>query len=477
MNKYISTTLPYANSIPHMGHALEFIQASALQRFFKDIQKESVFFNVGVDENGLKVYSKAKEEGIDTQVFLDSLANKWIQFCKMFEIEYDNFYRTTSPIHHEKVKQFWNDSMERGDLYKKSYTGSYCQGCESFKTDSDLIDGKCPEHGIEPIITSEENWFFKIEKHKGLLIGWFEANKKEFLIPQNKVDELFNIILKAEDISVSRLKKNVPWGVEVPGDPDQVIYVWFEALLNYIFAPDVDFHPSGAYFKSKYFIQICGPDNLRFQGSLFQTILLSANLPNTKKLLVHGTILDADGKKMSKTMGNVIDPVLQLEKYGLDAVRYYALAGLSTTGNGSWSEVDLVKLYNNDLADNYGNLIARVLHLVDIKNIEYDYTKVDNAYVYELSKKFASVEIAWENFNINEALKETNAIVKSVNKYINDTTPWAEGSDYVQILNTVSQVLELITKFYFPVLSTETYTKIMKALQSRKKEIIFVKLK
>lgn len=467
-DKYFSTTLPYANSVPHIGHALEFIQADCLVKYFRYCEHEKIFFNIGVDENGLKVYTKAKELGLDTKQYLDKLCLKWTEFCRLFEIEADSFYRTTNKAHHIMVQKFWNECLDRGDLYKKAYSGKYCVGCESFKSDSDLVDNKCPDHGTEPILTEEENWFFKVSKHKGLLRSWLKSNE-EFLTPQSKITELENIILNSEDISVSRLKKNVPWGIEVPNDKDHVIYVWFEALLNYVFAVQ--------NFNDQKFIQLCGPDNLRFQGSLLQSILLSANYKNTTKLLVHGTILDSEGRKMSKTLGNVIDPIDQLNKYGLDAVRYYTLAGLNTYGNGCWSEKDLVDLYNSHLADNFGNLLTRTLHLIDTKNVEI---KLDNLNLPE-DVKFKYVNSAnhsehlFKIFEISEAIKQINNILSLANKYINDSKPWSEGSDYVTILTNVYYMLSIVTEKYKPILSNETYLTIKEALKNKKKVIIFKK--
>ncbi len=468
-DKYISTTLPYANSVPHIGHALEFLQADALVHFFRDIKKEKVFFNIGVDENGLKVYTKAKEIGIDTQEYLDYLAVKWKEFCILFQIEHDNFYRTTDIKHHDNVKRFWNACLERGDLYKKTYVGKYCVGCESFKTDADLIEGKCTDHNSEPSLIEEENWFFRVSKYKNELVDWLDANK-DFLLPASKTEELRNIIISAEDVSVSRLKKNVPWGIEVPNDTDSVIYVWFEALLNYIFAIN-DKEP---FLLQDNFIQLCGPDNLRFQGSLFQTILHSSKFKHTKKLLVHGTVLDAEGKKMSKTLGNVIDPIDQLNKYGLDAVRYYALAGLTTYGNGCWSEIDLVKTFNSELADDYGNLIARVLHLIDTKNA--DIVPPAKEYKESFDSIVRSIKNNWESFEINTALKETNSILKSCNKYTNDERPWEKDKNYTQILSNLYYSLCEVNELYFPVLSLETYSLIKDAFITKKKTIIFKKL-
>ena len=476
-DKYISTTLPYANSVPHIGHALEFIQADSLTKYFRHVKKETVYFNIGVDENGLKVYTKAQELGLETKEYLDSLCLKWTEFCNKFQIKSNNFYRTTNPAHHVMVKKFWEQCLERGDLYKKTYVGKYCIGCESFKTDVDLVDGKCSDHNTVPDIIEEENWFFKVEKHKGLVYGWLQSERETFLKPSSKISELENIILESTDISVSRLKKNVPWGIEVPNDPDQVIYVWFEALLNYIFAVQD--------FNEQYFIQLCGPDNLRFQGSLFQSILASAGYFHTKKLLVHGTVLDSNGKKMSKSIGNVIDPIDQLDKYGLDAVRYYALAGLSTYGNGAWNEKDLVKLYNTELADDFGNLISRTLHLIDTKNVKIDIENIElftfpddtaTQYKTQIVEKIDKITELWDGFEINQALKETNSIVKLANKYINDCRPWEQGREYVNVLNNIYFTLNLVNELYLPILSDETYNLIKTSLISKKKVIIFKKI-
>ncbi len=261
----------------------------------------------------------------------------------------------------------------------------------------------------------------------------------------------------------------MPWGISVPNDDDHVIYVWFEALLNYIFAVQ--------NFDEQYFIQLCGPDNLRFQGSLFQAILESGNHVHTKKLLVHGTILDSEGKKMSKSLGNVIDPIDQLEKYGLDAVRYYTLAGITTYGNGSWNEKDLIDLYNSHLADDYGNLISRTLHLIDTKNVEIHPNHSESEFIKQLISKFNNVYSLLDNFEIKDYLIEINNIVKFANKYISDTKPWAEGSDYTTILNNLYCVLGEVTKLYLPIISEKSHLIITEALQSKKKIIAFNKIK
>ena len=229
-NKYITTTLPYINSKPHIGHALEFIQADALKRYFESAGY-NVFLNVGVDEHGSKVYLKSQELGIETQEYCNQQAEQWIEFCKKFNISYDNFYRTTNIDHKNRVQKFWVDCVERGDIYKSKYKGKYCIGCESFKVDKDLVNGKCSDHDTVPVELDEENWFFRSTKYKQHLLDWLSSSP-DFLKPSFKITELVNLINESEDISISRSKTSVPWGVPVPGDETQTIHGWLEALLN-----------------------------------------------------------------------------------------------------------------------------------------------------------------------------------------------------------------------------------------------------
>ncbi|MEO6729340.1 MAG: methionine--tRNA ligase, partial [Candidatus Dojkabacteria bacterium] len=273
---YLTTTLPYVNAAPHIGHALEFFQADAIVRHKrKQLGKENVFFNVGMDEHGLKIYQKAQAENKTPQEYADGNANNWVEFCKTFNISYDNFYRTTDPAHYKAAQAFWKKCDEAGDIYKKKYEGLYCVGCEEFKTEKDLVDGKCPLHNIEPIKYSEENYFFKLSKYREQLLEYYQSNRDK-LKPDFKFDELINFIQGMEDISISRLKKNLPWGITVPGDDEQVMYVWFDALTNY--ANAVGFSTDEERFNEWWpsATQIFGPDNLRFQCAIWQGMLLSA---------------------------------------------------------------------------------------------------------------------------------------------------------------------------------------------------------
>jgi len=456
------------NSVPHIGHAFEFIIGDSISRYLKH-QGENVFFNTGLDEHGLKVYTKSQELGISVYEHIDGLTSLWKEFCVKFQIDYDNFYKTSDAEHHRKVKIVWNSFIERGDIYKKIYKGKYCIGCESFKLDKDLIDGKCFDHpSIDIIDIEEENYFFKLSKYKEILFKWISDNP-EFLVPSQKLTELKNLIINSEDISVSRLKENCPWGVDVPDDDTQVIYVWFDALLNYVFAAG---YLSGK-FKWQNVIQICGTDNLRFQAIIFQSFLESEGIKKSDKLLVHGTILDKNGRKISKSTGNVIDPIEQLEKYGIEAVRYYALAGLLTYSDSSWNEEDIVKLYNADVCNDWGNLVSRVLHLIDLKcsNVEL---LINKSFKLVVDGFKLETDKLWREFKIKDATQKTNDLVKFANKYINDEKPWS-NPNYLEILGNLYYLISIVNDLYYPIFP-EKYNVIKEAIIERKKVIIFKKL-
>lgn len=487
-NKYITTTLPYANSTPHIGHAFEFIIADALVRYFKQSGCD-VFFNIGLDEHGLKIQQAAEKKGVTPKEYVNELAYTWSRFTEAFDIvSWDNFYRTSDSDHYVNVQQFWVETFNRGDIYRKKYSGTYCVGCESFKLDKDLVDGKCSDHPTTELqIIEEENYFFKLSKYKNALNSW-ALKATEFIEPKSKRAEFLNIIDSIEDISVSRLKSSVSWGIPVPGDEDQIIYVWFDALLNYIFSAG---HSSGfpSVFESLWneseVIQICGPDNLKFQSVIFQGLLESAGIKKTDKLLVHGTILDSDGKKMSKTLGNVVDPIEQLNKYGVDAVRYYALAGLRTYGNSSWDENQLIGLHNSHLADDFGNLVSRVGHLAgkmleeysEDPSIKLNYSLVDGGqFCLSFNRHIASViKPLWESYKISEALDETNKLVKSLNKKFGDEEPWRHGKSGWATVLEVHYAISKISELYRPVIPGKI-DEALSALRNCKKSNIFPKI-
>jgi len=345
----------------------------------------------------------------------------------------------------------------------------------------------CPDHPTTILQeVEEENYFFKLSKYRNKLNSW-AYKSTEFIEPTSKRSEFLNIIDSIEDISISRLKEVVSWGVPVPEDDEQTIYVWFDALLNYIFAAHYQSrNPSDfdTIWTDSEVIQICGPDNLKFQAVIFQGLLASAGIKNTNKLLVHGTILDAQGRKMSKSEGNVVDPIDQVNKYGVEAVRYYALAGLRTYGNSSWDEKQLVELHNSHLADDFGNLVARVTHLAgkfleegrDNPNIELDYSYVENDKFCSLfNVEVDRVKELWDLYKVSEALELTNKLVKSLNKYINDEQPWKSIESGWPVILELHYAINQINELYYPVIPGKV-GEVKIALRECKKSIIFPKI-
>ena len=482
MNKnkklYITTTLPYVNAEPHIGHALEFVQADAISRYFRNkLGKENVFFNVGTDEHGQKIFEKAKEEGSTVQDFTDKYSQRFKHFCKLFFVEYDYFYRTSDPKHHKAAQEFWKRCDEKGDIYKKKYSGLYCVGCESFLTEKDLVEGKCPYHDKEPELKEEENYFFKLSKYSEHLLKWLEENP-EVLKPKKKLGELKKTITETEDISISRLKENLPWGIEVPGDPEQVFYVWFDALTNYVnvLGFGTDEKKLNEWWPG---IQLFGTDNLRFQGSIWQGMLASVGLQQSQRLLEHGMILGPDGRKMAKTLGNVISPFDQEKKFGAEIVRFYLLTGIATYADSAYKEDDLINMYNSRLANNFGNLLNRVIHLANSKEIEINNEgKVKKAFKEKVGKFKEEIEELYDDYEIALAGEKIDELTDWGNKYITKEEPWNKErskEEAENILNNLSYLLKIVIQSYEPIIPVSA-KKAAKALKKKKKIILFDKV-
>lgn len=474
---YITTTLPYVNADPHMGHALEFIQADIIARYQRLRRgKEAVFFNIGTDEHGMKIHQKAAEAGKSTAEFVAFYAERFKEFCTLFDISYDNFYRTSEPYHVATVHKIWEACFAKGDIYKKEYKGLYCVGCESFKTEKDLVDGLCPDHGTAPVLVVEENYFFRLSRYREQLLEHFRSTSG-FLTPGARLKELENFVEELEDISISRSKDKVPWGIPVPGDPDQTIYVWFDALPNYIGAVGYANDPQrfAEYWPA---VQIFGPDNLRFQCAIWQGMLASAGLPLSEKMLMHGTILDEEGKKMSKTLGNVVSPFEQREKYGLAYLRYYLGGVLPTYGNSAFKEEELKNVCNANLADTYGNLLTRVVHLANAKEVE-----INNLDAVESSFRASVEDFAkraheqFENYELTEGYKVVHELGIFANQYIVQQEPWKMESqdDIARVLNNLSYALLVLTDFFEPIIP-EQAAQARAALLAREKIVLFQKV-
>ncbi|MEK7522016.1 MAG: methionine--tRNA ligase, partial [Patescibacteria group bacterium] len=350
---YITTTAPYVNADPHIGFALEIIQADVIARF-KRLQDYEVAFGFGTDEHGLKIYQKALEQKKDPLKYCDEYAKKFDDLKKMLNLSVNYFMRTTDPKHVKAAQEFWTRCFNNDDIYKKNYKTKYCIGCELEKTDSELVDNKCPIHPKLKIeIIEEENYFFRFSKYQKKLLKLYQE-QTDFVLPSYRLKEIYDFVKKGlEDFSVSRLKKKMPWGVDVPNDPEHVMYVWFDALIYYI--STLGWPKDEKNFNDFWpVVQVAGKDNLRQQSAIWQAMLMSAGLPNSKQIFIHGFIT-SDGQKMSKSLGNVVNPFDLIKKYGIDAVRYYLLREIPPADDGDYSEKRMNEVYSSDLANELGN--------------------------------------------------------------------------------------------------------------------------
>lgn len=358
---YLTTTLPYVNAEPHIGFALEIIQADVVARYYRSLGHE-VFFNFGTDEHGQKIYEKAIESNMDTKAYTDMYAKKFDKLKDALSLTYNNFIRTTDAHHIMAAQEFWRVCEANGDIYKKNYKVKYCVGCELEKTDSELVEGRCPIHPNKDLeIREEENYFFRFSKYQDHLLKLYKE-RPDFVIPESRFHEIQKFVATGlEDFSISRLASKMPWGVPVPGDPNQVMYVWFDALVNYISA--IGWPDDMAKFDSYWpVIQFAGKDNLRQQSAMWQAMLMSANLKPSKQIVIHGFITSG-GKKMSKSLGNVINPFDMVDKYGTEALRYFLMREITPFEDGDFTEERFREAYNSGLANGLGNLTSRILKM------------------------------------------------------------------------------------------------------------------
>ncbi len=429
MNKfYITTTLPYVNAAPHIGFALEMVQADAIARY-RRLMGDEVFFNTGTDEHGLKIFKKAQEEGKDPQAYVDEYAAKFDRLRTALDLSYDNFIRTTDPRHIAAVQEFWRRCDRSGDIYKKEYQIKYCVGCELEKTDSELVDGCCPLHpNLKLEVYEEENYFFRFSKYQEPLLKLY-AERPDFVLPAHRLTEIKNFVSAGlQDFSVSRLKSKMPWGIPVPGDEEHVMYVWFDALVNYISAlgwPEEHgawnlehgtFEEWWGTRKEPNAIQIAGKDNLRQQSAIWQAMLMSAGLPNSKQILIHGFITSG-GEKMSKSLGNVVDPFELVEKYGTDAVRYWLLKEVPTFDDADFTLERFEQTYNADLANGLGNLVNRIMALAEA----YLPESISKPEPAAFPKEYT---MALETYDLKNAAEFVWGRIKLLDKKINDSQPF-----------------------------------------------------
>ena len=431
---YITTTLPYVNAEPHIGFAMEIVRADVMARLHRVLGND-VFFNTGTDEHGQKIYQKAVELGIDPQKYCDESAARFSALKEALNLSYNSFVRTTDEHHIKAAQEFWKLCDAKGDIYKKNYKIKYCVGCELEKTDSDLVNGKCPIHPqMELEIREEENYFFKFSNYQEKLLELYK-NQPDFVQPDFRQNEM-KIFVEGglQDFSISRLKSKMPWGVEVPGDSEQVMFVWFDALVNYISC--LGWPENEAKFKEYWpGIQICGKDNLRQQTAMWQAMLMSAGLPTSKQVMVEGFIT-SNGVKMSKSAGNVIDPLEYAEKYGTDAVRYFLTAELSVFEDSDMTKERFEEAFQANLANGIGNLCARVAAMSEKENLKVASEK--------LSIRKEVVE-KLSGYKFDEAMALIWEKIRQADSLINQRQVWKlEGEEKVAVLAELVKMIRQI---------------------------------
>ncbi|MCA9349411.1 methionine--tRNA ligase [Candidatus Saccharibacteria bacterium] len=357
--KIIHTAIPYVNDKPHLGHVMDYVIADMISRYYREIKHEQVILTAGTDDHGQKIQRKAEQLGVTPDQLVDQFSPVFEDFCNKLNIQFDKFVATSKyPGHKEAAQKLWLAAGD--DIYKAQYQGLYCVGCEDFYTEKELIDGKCPEHLVPPEPYSQDNYFFALSKYTERLKQAYKDQEIE-IVPQFRENELLSLLDQGlRDISISRDKSQLSWGIEVPGDPDQVMYVWFDALTNYITA--IDYHQSNNQPLPASDINVIGKGILRFHGALWPAMLLSAGLKLPKQIICHGYIY-VEGQKMSKSVGNVVNPLDLLDKYGSDATRYFVLSQIRLGQDYDYRESKLVAVYNADLANKFGNLVQRLASL------------------------------------------------------------------------------------------------------------------
>ncbi|MSU74204.1 methionine--tRNA ligase [Candidatus Kaiserbacteria bacterium] len=409
--RYLTTTLPYVNADPHIGFALEIVQADALIRSWR-LRGEEVFYSTGTDEHGQKIQEAAEKAGQPVEKYVEHYANEFKKLKEVLALDDPHFIRTSSPTHIVAAQEMWRRCAAKGDIYKKKYVGMYCVGCESFKTGREIVDGHCVTHinlVLEEI--TEENYFFTFSKYRDALLTYLK--KPNSVIPEWRRTEAINFVEAGlEDFSISRERARLSWGIPVPGDDTQVMYVWFDALTNYLSTlgwPEDKEGNFQKFWEEGQTLQVAGKDQVRFQSLMWQAMLFSAGIKNTDSVFYHGFITSG-GQKMSKSLGNVINPLELIEKYGTDATRYMLLRHVHANEDSdvTWERLD--EWYTANLANGLGNLVARVMqmavtHLKEPVELT-DETKSDvsvfgHLEYFEFNRAIDSI---WERIGYDDAL-------------------------------------------------------------------------
>src|SRR3989338_6302394 len=446
---YLTSAIPYVNSSPHVGHAQEFVYSDVIRRYHQ-LLGENVFYLCGADENALKIVQAAEKGGKSTLEFCNFHNQEFLTLAQKLNVRFDIWQRATDKKHHFPAsKKLWRMCNENGDIYKKSYKGRYCVGCETFYTPDELNDkGECFEHpGRKLEEVSEENYFFRLSKYQKFLEELISADKLK-IYPEIRKNEASAFIKRGlQDFSISRsIKRAKNWGVPVPNDPQQIMYVWFDALNIYQSGIGLGWDEENFKKLAPQDVMVIGKGILRFHAVYWPAILKSAGLKLPKQLFVHG-YLTVNGQKMSKTIGNVVDPIEMIKKYGTDPLRYYLLREIPSYGDGDFSERRFKELYNADLANDLGNLAARVARLAQEKK----YQVSDVSYQVLINNNL-EYKMALDEFRYNDALGFIWTKITSANKKIGNEKPWELKEDKLQkvlepLINTIVEIAVLLQPF------------------------------
>lgn len=481
-NKYFVTTpIYYVNDKPHIGHAYTTILADVLSRYHRT-GGDDVFFLTGLDEHGLKVQQAADERGIPAQQHCDEMAQRFTNLWDKLHIKYDDFIRTTEERHTKVVQGILNDVNDKGDIYFDEYTGLYCVGCERFYTEKELVNGKCPQHERELETITERNYFFKMSKYQQQLIDYINDNP-DFIQPKHRRNEILGFLRQPlDDLCISRPKNRLSWGIDLPFDKEYVTYVWFDALINYVTAPG--YASDDKSFKKWWpAIHLIGKDILMTHAVYWPTMLFSAGIPLPKTIFAHGWWLSGESK-MSKSQGNVINPLDLIDKYGVDPLRYYLMRGMVLGQDASFTPESFIKRYNSDLANDFGNLFSRVSNLINknfdgiipsVENFTGDEKKVQD----ESEITIARVNELINEMRINEAIEEILQFVRSINRYMEQQAPWKLVKTDIEaakrVLYTAAEALRISSLLLQPVMPNRTKI-VLDVLGASNVELVWGKL-
>lgn len=465
---YITTPIYYPSDKLHIGHSYTTVAADAVARY-KRLKGYDVMFLTGTDEHGQKIQRKAEEKGVTPKQYVDGIVSGIKDMWKLMDISNDRFIRTTDEYHIKSVQQIFKKLYDQGDIYKSEYEGWYCTPCESFWTKTQLVDGKCPDCGREVELTKEESYFFRLSKYQDKLIKYIEEHP-DFIQPVSRQNEMLNNFLRPglEDLCVSRT--SFDWGIPVTFDEKHVVYVWIDALSNYITALGYGSSDDSDY--KKYWpadVHLVGKEIVRFHTIIWPAMLMALGEPLPKQVYGHGWLL-LEGGKMSKSKGNVVDPVILVEKYGLDAIRYFLLREVPFGSDGVFSNEALINRINSDLANDLGNLVSRTVAMIDkyfggtlpSEKVSGDFDEDLKKMVTELTPK---VEELMDKLQFSSALAEIWKVISRTNKYIDETMPWVLAKDEASkprlaaVLYNLAESLRVISILLQPFM-TQTPAKI-----------------